>query len=279
MPILFGLALLAITAAFVWHVAQDMTNTPRGRRVASSRAGRVVRHATHSAASTPAARRASDAIRSRRAHHPRTASSPRNMYRRALAAGGARARVIFPEAFDNPAGGSNSRPHDPPAPRRERGSAPRQDDSPAESPGSPAGVQPSASPETDGGKQPAMSHSNPGSDGADLFSALQQVVSRARAGGLQAKHRAIKTFAEAHDYMSQTMQQFAQEMAEPDQGYPQAIWEPLQQTAQYDRAAATKAAESDAAMTQLSNMQVGELAASPVKAPNERELNSDAASR
>lgn len=262
MPVLFGLALLTVCAALVWHVAQDARSTKTGQRVSSTPPARVMRNGARVVASTHTGQRASEVAR-----------AGGRRYRRAVNAGTHHARSFFPEAFNGQTERTYDDPPDELAPRRDRKKPPWQDSSPV----SPARA-PQDQPETDGGNQPAMSHSSNGS-GADLFSALQQVMSQARAGGLQAKHRAIKTFAEAEDYLSQTLQQFAQEMAEPDQGYPQAIWEPIQEASQHNRAAATKMAESDAAMTQLSNMQVGELAASAVKAPHHSELNSDSASR
>lgn len=287
MGTLIGIAFLLVVGRFVYKQAKNRSTTAQSGRVASTGAGARLKHAGHAVGETPAvvwARARSqnwlEGKQAKRGHtggrrysngqsrHLRPVDSARDWWQ----------RTIWPDPETQP------RTQDELAPRRERKNAPRQDEPPANSPDSPAGAHPSdqpsqSSPETDGGEQPPMSHSNGSGSGADLFSALQQVMSQARSGGLQAKHRAIKTFAEAEDYMSQTLQQFSQEMAEPDQGYPQSIWEPIQQASQHNRAAATKMAESDSAMTQLANMQVGELAASSVKAPHHSELNSDAASR
>lgn len=111
---------------------------------------------------------------------------------------------------------------------------------------------------------------------ADAFTAVQQIIGHARSGGLLAKHRAIKALAEVHDYLSQAMAEFATHMAEPGQGYPVSVWEPLSAVSSHDKAASMAAAESDSAMTALGNMTLRENAGSSTQAPHHSELNSDA---
>jgi hypothetical protein len=161
-------------------------------------------------------------------------------------------------------------PADELAPRRSRRrtqNAPRQ--------GAPEPTTPAGAPPTDPGRNPDMSSSAPAGHSADLFTAVNQILARAQSGGLQAKQRAVKQLTEAHEYLSQAMNQFAQHMSEPQQGYGPEIWEPLAQVSAHDKAAASKAAESDAAITTLANMQVGELAGSQMRAPHQTELNTD----
>jgi hypothetical protein len=178
-------------------------------------------------------------------------------------------RMLAPvvATFADPAEG-DGHSRDELAPRREQKNAARQDSSP-----SPAGPPPSAN-----GRTPGVSSTTTQAGGAsaDLFTSVQQVMSQARAGGLKAKHRAVKALTEMHDYISQAETSLAQEMSEPDSDYPPQIWEPIAQTAAHSKAASMKMAESDSAMTALENMSVGDLAGSSVHAPHHDELNADA---
>lgn len=112
---------------------------------------------------------------------------------------------------------------------------------------------------------------------ADLFAAVQQLTAHAKAGGFQSKQRTVASLTEAFDYMQQHIAAFAAELAEPDQRYPAAVWEPLTTMAAHLKAAAGAGGESSSALAALAGMTVGEVAASPVRAVHHDELDKDAA--
>ena len=115
----------------------------------------------------------------------------------------------------------------------------------------------------------------PAGASADLFVAVQQLTSRANAGGIRAKQQAITTLAEAFDYIQTHLTVWATHLAENNH-YPAVIWEPLTTSAAHVKAASNSAGESASAILALAGMTVGELAVSPVRAPHEDELNKDA---
>jgi hypothetical protein len=119
---------------------------------------------------------------------------------------------------------------------------------------------------------PEMSTPSTGA-GADMFSAAQQITSQARAGGIRAKQRAIQTLQEGMEYIAGQISSLATHMSEPDQHYAPTIWEPLAKGSAQAKGAASSFGESSAALSSLIGMNVGELADSPVQAPNHKELN------
>lgn len=140
---------------------------------------------------------------------------------------------------------------------------------------SPPPARPASPPPAPPGRTDPVTTS-PGAS-ADLFAAVQQLTARAKAGGLRSKQQAAAALAEAFDYMQQHIAAFAADLSEPGQGYPASIWEPLTTVSAHLKAAAGSAAESSSAISALAGMTVGELAASPVRAPHHDELNKDAA--
>jgi hypothetical protein len=115
--------------------------------------------------------------------------------------------------------------------------------------------------------------SAPTGAGADLFTAVQQVLAQAMAGGLRSKQRGVKTLSDAFDYMAQQVQTFARQMAEPGQHYGSEVWEPLGTMGAHLKAASLSGGESSSALGSLAGMQVGELADSARQAPDHSELN------
>jgi hypothetical protein len=288
MEALLGIAFIVLVTRFAWHQLEQRGSKGSSKRTTSSRgiasgvkrgrewaarrtAGTAVRQPARPAAegttiTTGPWQRARNLARKWGDYEIRKAEERAGRPSRARLAG---RRMLAPvvATFADPAEG-NGHPRDELAPRREQKNAARQDSSP-----SPAGPPPSAN-----GRTPGVSSTTTQAGGAsaDLFTAVQQVMSQARAGGLKAKHRAVKALTEMHDYISQAETSLAQEMSEPDSDYPPQIWEPIAQTAAHSKAASMKMAESDSAMTALENMSVGDLAGSSVHAPHHDELNADA---
>lgn len=108
---------------------------------------------------------------------------------------------------------------------------------------------------------------------ADIFTAVQQIIMRADAEGMPGTHRAIKMFAEMHEYLSRAEHAFAQRRSEPDKGYPPQVWEPLARMAAHSRASSLAAGESDQALAALARMPLGDVAVSPLRSPHHNELN------
>ena len=164
----------------------------------------------------------------------RAASATRSAWRRAVVPGGgppvhraARATVTpLPAAV-------NASPQ--PAPPRRLQSVPPPERTPA----------PMTTPASGNGS------TAPSGASADLFTAVQQITGRARAGGIRSKQRAIVTLSESFDYMAQVIGQWSQQLAEPDQNYPAAIWEPLAQAAAHLKAAANSSSESASSISAM----------------------------
>jgi len=214
-----------------------------------------------------------DWLERRRAGRERRAARPSAGQRAAAAASatgrGAAATARWATApLRRPAGA-------PPAPAAVPGPAPAPGPGPAPPP---AGTAPAPArqpaPVPPGRTDPVTA--SPGAS-ADLFAAVQQLTAHASAGGLQAKYRAVTALAEALDYMQQHVASWAVQLSEPGQGYPATIWEPLTTVAAHLKAGSGAASESSSAICALAAMTVGELAASPVRAPHHDELNKDAA--
>ncbi len=111
--------------------------------------------------------------------------------------------------------------------------------------------------------------------GSDMFTSIQTVISHMMGGGVRAKQRGCVTFTEAFSYMGDQLIALSRRMSEPDQNYPSAIWEPLAKTGAHLKAASQASGEGSSAITALLQMNVGELASSPLKAPHHQELNAE----
>lgn len=287
MSTLAGLVLIALALAYGVRVGSRAKAAGAGSRLSATAAGRAIRDgarrgreraadmsAIWRTGGFPAARQITSGARRLGGRYARRVSD-RADGTRPSPAGRAWQRVLTGPAGTLPrtvtrlpvASSPDGNGHDPPdelAARRTRPPAPVPPDPP-----------PAANGRT---PQPVTTSAVPAQSGAsaDLLTALQQVIGHAKAGGLQAKQRAVKTLAEAHEYFASQIGEFARYLSEPDAGYPSSIWEPLSAMAAHDKAAAMKAGESDSALSALSAMSVGDLAGSAVRAPHHRELNSDA---
>jgi hypothetical protein len=73
------------------------------------------------------------------------------------------------------------------------------------------------------------------------------------------------------------LQMLARQMAEPGQNYGPEITEPLQKGGQNLTATAMSLSESDASITSLINMTLGDVATSPRQAPHHAELSESGA--
>lgn len=103
----------------------------------------------------------------------------------------------------------------------------------------------------------------------DLFSALNRLVTEARAGGIRSKARVSLTMAAGFEQQAAALEQYARDLQETGQ-YPPFVWEPAVQAAGMLRAAAMKLNESANAITSLAKTPAGELVG---KAPARDELN------
>ena len=73
--------------------------------------------------------------------------------------------------------------------------------------------------------------------------------------------------------MADQLTRLAHRLAEPDQDYPPAAYEPLLTMAAHLQAAANVGGEGASVISSIRAMTVGELAGSSVKAPHHDELN------
>lgn len=106
-----------------------------------------------------------------------------------------------------------------------------------------------------------------------LVEGVNQIHAHAQAGGIHAKHEAIKASHEGSVRFSGVSSMLSRQMSEPGQNYGNEITEPLAKAATHLQAAAMAFSEADAALTTLENMTVGELAASSRQAPHHQELS------
>jgi len=161
---------------------------------------------------------------------------------------------------------------------------PGQPSAPAVAPPAPAVRPPAVSPDmrpAERGPVPVTTDTTPNGaspgtapgGGADLFTAIQQVTGHAMSGGLRSKQRSFKVLEDSFDYMSQQLQAFARQLAEPGQEYPASIWEPLAKAAAHLKAASSAAGESSSGIGALASMPLGEAADSPVHVPHNTQLN------
>lgn len=109
--------------------------------------------------------------------------------------------------------------------------------------------------------------------GADLFTAMQQLISAALSGGLRSKQRGGAALSDGLDYMATSLQAFARRLAEPDQHYPPAVWEAFSRAAAHLKAASSASGEGASAVGAIAAMTVGDLADSATQSPHHDELN------
>ena len=100
---------------------------------------------------------------------------------------------------------------------------------------------------------------------------MHQVHTRASSGNIRVKHWAVKACAELFTRQAAMLQLLSVALA--DARYGPEICEPMAQAASFARAAALCCGQSDAAMSSLVNMTVGDLADSPRQAPDRQELS------
>lgn len=131
-----------------------------------------------------------------------------------------------------------------------------------------AGTQPAPSTATTGGTVTAAS-------GAveQLVEGVNGIRAEAMSGGIHAKHRAVKAAIEACERFSAMIGSLARELSEPGMNYGPEITEPLSRMSQFLAAGAATGSESDASLTTLKSMTVGDLASSARQAPDRAELS------
>jgi hypothetical protein len=302
---LFGAVLLAaligaLTVGYLGHVSRQVADhgTPGARRVARGgrqAAGQGRRAAQKTVAEIWAEVRAADwlerrhSARERRASRPGTAATAgrgvmataRGIGRAARATGRGSTRGLSAIRRRLPVTVAVEKPGQPPAPPAPAG---------APAPGRPPSATPHATQPGRGSDPVSAVWHDPSTDsvrpdtsngsgaatgaGADLFTAIQVVLTHAMAGGLRSKQRAVKTLSDSFDYIHQQLQAFARQMSEPGQHYGPEVWEPLTRMAALCKAASSAGGESGSALNSLAGMNVGELADSARKAPDQSELNS-----
>jgi len=106
-----------------------------------------------------------------------------------------------------------------------------------------------------------------------LIEGINEIHAHAQAGGIHAKQEAVKAAHEASVRFAAMVQMLARQMSEPGQNYGPEITEPLAQAGNHYQAGAMSLSESDAAISTLINMTVGDLARSPRQAPHHQELS------
>lgn len=102
---------------------------------------------------------------------------------------------------------------------------------------------------------------------------VNEIYAHGMAGGIHAKQEALKAMHELAVRAAQMAVTFARQMSEPGQNYGTEITEPLATAGTHYQAAASSVSESDAAISTLINMSVGDLAASARQAPHHSELS------
>lgn len=127
------------------------------------------------------------------------------------------------------------------------------------------------------GQQPGPAPDRPG--GTVSTGAVEQAIegvhgidASARAGNIHAKRTAVKAFIELATRLSHTMNMLSTALSEPGSSYGPEITEPIAKAAEFAKASALALGESDASLTSLSNMTVGDLAGSARQAPDKSEL-------
>jgi hypothetical protein len=106
-----------------------------------------------------------------------------------------------------------------------------------------------------------------------LIEGVNEVHAAAGAGGVHAKHGAIKACTEGSLRFSAMAGMMSRAMSEPGANYGPEITEPLAKAGVHLQAAAMAFSESDAALSTLLSMSVGDLANSSRQAPHHTELS------
>ena len=106
--------------------------------------------------------------------------------------------------------------------------------------------------------------------GADLFSAVSQIVNTAKAGGIRSKARALLMLSEGQEMMAMTLAQMARDLAEPSMAYPAVVWEPVSKAGSHVKTAGLMCAEAHAALLAMLHRALGEQLG---QVPHHHELN------
>ena len=109
--------------------------------------------------------------------------------------------------------------------------------------------------------------------GADLFSAMRVIVTHGETGGLQAKLRVFSQLGEVFEYEAGVTESFAKRIAEPDQGYTAAVWEPVATAASHVRAAHMAMSDAASALAHLVSLTLGEASATGQRIPHHDQVN------
>ena len=106
---------------------------------------------------------------------------------------------------------------------------------------------------------------------------INEIYAHGMAGGIHAKQEALKALHELAVRAAGMVVTFARQMSEPGSNYGPEITEPLATAGNHFQAGATTVSESDAAISTLINMTVGDLASSARQAPHHNELTENGA--
>ena len=129
------------------------------------------------------------------------------------------------------------------------------------------------SPSSSPGRNTTVPSTGTGNAVEQFVEGVNQIHAQAQAGGIHAKHAAVKACHEACVRFAAMAAMLARQMSEPGQNYGNEITEPIAKSATQLQASAMTFSEADSALTTLENMTVGELAASSRQAPHHGELS------
>ena len=102
---------------------------------------------------------------------------------------------------------------------------------------------------------------------------INKIHATAQAGGIHAKHAAVKAAVEGCIRFAGMLQMLSRQMSEPGQHYGPEITEPIGKAATHLQAGAMTLGEADTNIATLINTTVGELARGTRQAPHHEELN------
>lgn len=274
LSLLLSLAILSGAGSFVRHVGRNVTPAPVRRQAAA----RVRGTARTARGRLPASiRRQVD-----RAVSVQVAAGIRQhlaggipVIRQAAAQARARSGTARPAApkpapAGNPAGAT-------PAPLRAvppLPATPAAASLPVMRPDHPAPVPPARKDQPVTTQQVPVTAAGSSGAGADLFAAMRVLVTHAVSGGLQSKQRGLATLAEVLEYQAAVLDELAQRLAEPDQGYPASVWEPVTTSAAHVRGAQARLGEASSALAHLVSLSLGEASATGQKIPHHDQVNS-----
>ena len=158
-------------------------------------------------------------------------------------------------------------------------------DAPGDGGGEPAPVRPAAAPgppqatmPTDG-RTTTVAATGSAHAAEKLIEGVNQIHAEAAAGGIHAKHAAIKAATEGAMRFSSMQGMLARSMSEPGSNYGPEITEPIAKAGELLQATAMALSEADANLSTLVNMTVGDLANSARQAPHHAELSENGSSR